>query len=63
MSEVDYSDVSVTAGSVPELQMLLQGLMAKYPNLNPERLVVDKTAAPGTIRVIVADNPTAGGGA
>jgi hypothetical protein len=36
--DADYSGVTATAGSYAELQMLLLGITAKYPELDPERL-------------------------
>lgn len=41
--ETDYSDVSLTAESLPELHNLLQGLFARYPQLNPDRLHLTRT--------------------
>lgn len=48
----DYGEVTATAGSIAELQMLLLGIAAKYPELDLERLRARRIDA-HTVQVFV----------
>lgn len=58
MSEdtTDYSNVTATAESYEELQELVAVILAKYPDLNPDRICV-RQAGKGFMQVYVNDEP------